>query len=403
MMYFVPLAPGRWKMFNLSHDAFWCCTGTGLESHAKYGDSIYFRGDDVLLVNQFIASQVDWRQQGVAVRQETDFPVCQGTSLVVETEKPTRFAMKVRVPCWAKGVTARLNGKPLEVGAAPSSYLTVVRTWQDGDRLDVALPLRLHASPMPDDPTVVAFLYGPFVLAGLLGGEGLTEENTHTGENWYRYAEPAAVEPLVGSTARVDDWIKPVEGEPLAFRLTSQGEQFTLVPYHRLFGQRYVVYWNVFPDDGPAYRKVLEQAQREKARAARRVDRVGIGKRHSEHEHKLQGERTQSGSHKGRAWRHAADGGWFSYELKVDGERNNTLVCTYWGSDAGNRNFDVLLDGRKIATQTLNVNKPGEFFEVEHKLTKDMTHGKKSVVVRFEAHPGNYAGGLFGCEVLRGE
>jgi len=316
--------------------------------------------------------------------------------------------MKVRVPYWAtRGVTATLNGKPLEGAgkgdAKPCSYLAVDRTWQDGDRLEVSLPMGLHAAPMPDDPTVVAFMVGPFVLAGKLGGEGLTEENTHTGENWYKYPAPAVAPPLLGDIKQLDAWIKPVEGEPLAFRVSAEGKEIVLVPYHRLFGQRYAVYWNVYKKDSPEYHAMLRRVEAEKARAARRIDAVEIGDNRSERQHSLKGEKTQSGSHGGRAWRHATDGGWFSYEMAVEPQGKNVLVCTYCGSDAGNRSFDVLVDGKKIASQKLDRNKPGEFFEVEHPLPDDVTRDKKRVTVTFRAQPGNYAGGVFGCEVLRAE
>jgi hypothetical protein len=79
-----------------------------------------------------------------------------------------------------------------------------------------------------------------------------------------------------------------------------------------------------------------------------------------------------------------------------------TLHCTYWGSDGG-RVFDILVDGTKIATQKLAQNKPGEFFDVEYAIGASLTEGKESVVVRFAAHPGSTAGGLFGCATLKPE
>ncbi|MFH1266494.1 MAG: glycoside hydrolase family 127 protein, partial [Planctomycetota bacterium] len=176
MMYFVPLASGYWKYFNTPRDSFWCCTGTGLENHAKYGDSIYFHDEAGLWVNLFIASELDWSDRGVRIRQETRFPEEEGTSLVVHAEKPVRLAIRVRVPGWAtRGVGVSLNGEPLDLEAEPASYLVVDREWSDGDRLDVELPMSLWAWPMPDDPTLLTVMYGPLVLAGKLGGEGLSE------------------------------------------------------------------------------------------------------------------------------------------------------------------------------------------------------------------------------------
>jgi len=141
----------------------------------------------------------------------------------------------------------------------------------------------------------------------------------------------------------------------------------------------------------PAARKDLEK---------RMVDRILIGVRASETEHKLQGERTSSGVFHDRRWRHAG-GGWFSYTLKVLPDTPMTLLCTYWGSDVGRRTFDVLVEGKKIATQKLNRNRPGKFFDVEYKIPRELTRGRKTVTVRFEAHPDSMAGGVFDCVMLR--
>lgn len=268
MMYFVPLAPGRWKMFNLPNNAFWCCTGTGMENHAKYGDSIYFHDDSGLFVNQFIASEVNWKEKGVKVRQETTFPDEAATTLIVKTHKPVEFSMRLRVPYWAEGATIKVNGEKYGAAAKPSTYAALKRTWKNGDRVEMALPMTLRPHPMPDDKMLVAFMYGPFVLAGKLGGEGLTRENTHTGVNWYKFRNPATVPALIGDAAAPGGWIEPVKGKPLTFRTTGQDRNFTLVPYHRLFGERYVVYWRVYKKDSPEYREML---RRRAAKAERRA------------------------------------------------------------------------------------------------------------------------------------
>ncbi len=121
-----------------------------------------------------------------------------------------------------------------------------------------------------------------------------------------------------------------------------------------------------------------------------------------ERDHQLKGERTGAGEHLGRKWRHAVDGGWFSFEMKVDPDSTNELLCTYWGSETGSRTFDVLVDETRIAEQTLLNNKPGKFFDVTYAVPTNLTAGKERVTVKFQAQPGNFAGGLFGCRVLKG-
>jgi hypothetical protein len=122
----------------------------------------------------------------------------------------------------------------------------------------------------------------------------------------------------------------------------------------------------------------------------------------SEAAHAVAGENTQTGGGAGQ-WRHATSGGWFSYRVKTLPDRPMTLVCTYWGGDVPPRTFDVLVDGTRIATQSLDRNKPNEFFDVEYAVPPGLTRGKHEVVVRFQAHPGNTGGGLFGLRVLKPE
>jgi DUF1680 family protein len=248
MMYFVPLATGRWKMFNTPTTSFWCCTGTGMENHAKYGDSIYFHNDRTLYVNLFIPSELNWSQQNVHIRQETDFPESDSTTLSFQTEKPTKLDIRIRVPYWAKqGAAAKINGKPLTVASEPGSYLAINRQWKNGDKLEITIPMSLHSHPMPDDKSVVAMMYGPLVLAGQLGSEGLTSENVHTSNNWYRFPQEriVAAPPLNVDSDNINDWIEPVAGKPLTFRTIGQSNEITLLPFYELFNQKYVIYWKV--------------------------------------------------------------------------------------------------------------------------------------------------------------
>ena len=248
MMYFVPLATGRWKMYNQPFNSFWCCTGTGMENHAKYGDSIYFHNGDILYVNLFIPSELDWSQQKVKIIQETDFPESDSTILTVQTKKAKNFDIRIRIPSWAtKGATVKINGKSLEAISEPGSYLSINRKWKNGDKIEITLPMSLHKHPMPDDESVVAMMYGPFVLAGQLGSEGLTTQNVHTTQNWYRFPEReiATVSPLTVTSDDINDWIEPVAGKPLTFKTIGQSEEITLIPFHKLFMQKYIIYWKV--------------------------------------------------------------------------------------------------------------------------------------------------------------
>jgi hypothetical protein len=346
-----------------------------------------------------------WPEKGLRVEQQTEFPETDRTALVFHCEKPVELALRIRVPYWAtRGLEVTINGRPEAVTAEPASYLVLKRTWQPDDRVEVTLPMGLHLDSLPDDPTLATIMYGPLVLAGELGTEKLTPEMFYTkGQRDYSSGPSIEVPMLVVPDDDPGAWIEPLSDRPLAFRTVGVGrpEDVTLVPYHMLFGQRYSVYWRIVRDGSPEHRRIVAEQEARRARLARTVDAVEIGVRTSEQQHGFRGENTQSGFHRGRSWRHATDGGWFSYELAVEPDEPMILCCTYWGSDVGARTFDVLVDGQRIATQTLNRNKPDEFFEVEHPIPAELVRGKKKVTVKFQGHPGNMAGGVFGCEMLR--
>jgi hypothetical protein len=257
MMYYVPMLPGMFKTFMKPFDSFWCCTGTGMENHAKYGDSIYFHDGGGLFVNLFIASELDWTEKGVKVRQETHFPEEPKTTLVIGAARPVALALHIRVPEWVAGVcTVKINGKRHEASASPSSYLTIARTWKNGDRIEVDLPMKLRLERLPDRPDVTAVLYGPIVLAGALGGaEGLSEDKVYGKDG--PEGEPVAVPTFdVKDNAPLEAWIKPVAGKPLTFRTEGAGKpnDVTLVPFYKLFGERYAIYWE-FPAPGGQRRR----------------------------------------------------------------------------------------------------------------------------------------------------
>jgi hypothetical protein len=256
-LYYVPLASGYWKLFGTPLHDFWCCTGTASESFAKLGEQVYFHDAAGVWVNQFVASEVDWTEKGVRLVQDTRFPLEGSTALVVRTARPARFSLRVRVPSWARGGGASLNGRSLDGFAAPGGYFVLDRTWRDGDRLEVALPMRLATCAMPDDPSLQAVTYGPLVLVGRLGTEGLTAATIRAEPTRPRTVpeyklDPVPAPPLRARSPDPASWIQRVASSgaqgaapPLEFRTSGQERDVTLVPFHTLFDERYAVYWRV--------------------------------------------------------------------------------------------------------------------------------------------------------------
>ena len=397
MCYMVPVKPGHCKTYNTPYDSFWCCTGTGMENHVRYGESIYFKGEKALYVNLFIPSTLQWTEQGVGLRQETRFPEEDTVRLAVTAANPTPFSLRLRIPSWtAAPPSVSVNGKPLPATTEPGGYLAIDRTWHDGDTVQLTLPMALRLESMPDNPDRAAVLYGPIVLAGDLGPGEL---------------EDVRVPVLVTEDRDPAHWLEPVEGKPLHFRTTDIGKpgDVTLSPFYATHHRRYTVYWDFFTTEQWQAEEVRYAAEQERQRMLekRTLDQVGIAEQQSEIDHALKSENSRTGDFRGRKWRDA-DNGWFSYNLSTRGRDLRTrghdalsLLCTYWGSEAGDRTFDILVNGKKIATQTLHQDQPDAFFDKEYPIPPSLVKGKDAVTVRFESHPSNMAGGIFGLRLMR--
>jgi uncharacterized protein len=258
--YYLSLTPGAWRTFNDEDQSFWCCTGTGVEEYAKLNDSIYWRDRRGVFVNLFIPSELDWAEKGLKLRQETGYPTAESTSITVVAAPATAFALRVRIPGWLQAApTVKLNGKPLDAVAEPGSYLAVNRVWKAGDKVEVALPMHLHAEALPDEPQTQAFLYGPLVLAGDFGGDGLTEAhlaganlrvgnpnptNVPGAPNQIPPVPALEIPALKAVGADLAAWIKPTD-KVQVFRTTGQAKDVTLAPFYTLVDKRYNVYWQV--------------------------------------------------------------------------------------------------------------------------------------------------------------
>jgi hypothetical protein len=260
----------------------------------------------------------------------------------------------------------------------------------------------LHLAPMPDDPDVAAIMYGPIVLAGALGTEAMTPE-MQTGLGWpdvdRMNSNGAAIEIpcLVASGRPLEEWIKPVAGKSLTFRTFNVGRpaDVTLVPFYRLFGQRYAIYWNI-----------ISEGQWTTYRASRTalqpgvVDIVSPGDSVSDRAHNFQAYRFQAGEEHGRKF--VMSHLWFRYDVNVDPDHPMELRCTYSGEDR-DRSFEILIDGLPMATQQLVGGKPGEFLDTRYPIPSELLKGKKRVAVMFRGKDGKSTGELFGCEVAKSE
>jgi uncharacterized protein len=394
MCYYVPLRPGSRKEYNTPRSSFWCCTGTGVENHAKYGDSIYFHsGTRTLYVNLFIASELSWKEVGLKLVQETAYPAKGETKLKFTCEKPVRLELCLRHPSWAANdFEVLINGRKSRRNADAGFWVTLNRTWRTGDTIEVQMPFGLHTEGFTDNPRRFAFLNGPLVLAAQVDAGKAFPAVVGSREQAVHALVPAANP----NTFDVSWNIFRVPG--------GEACQVRLEPFYAIHnGRHYMVYFDGFT---PLEWKDKEtdyaaQMARERELAARTVDFVVPDGEQSERDHALKGEKTDHGDLGDRKWRHATDGGWFSWQMKVQPDEPQELAVTYWGSDANNRVFDILIDGRRIATERLQNNRPNKFYEEIYPLTRELVKGKERVEVKFQAKEGAWAGGVFGARVVK--
>ncbi len=249
MLYFASLRPGHFKLYSTPHDSFWCCTGTGMENHAKYGEFIYAHTHETLFINLFIASELRWQEKGLILRQLTNFPDEPRTRLYVSCAEPVELTLSIRRPAWAgEGFAVWLNGEPLDLESTPGTYINLRRVWETGDTVGVNLSPQLNLEALPDDPNWVAVLYGPIVLAAELGREDLPPNGEQAlGADHHAYVQdpvPEVPKLTVDADEQLLTRIERVDALPLAFRTVGLGapSDVSLVPFFRLHHQRYTVY-----------------------------------------------------------------------------------------------------------------------------------------------------------------
>jgi len=249
--YFMPMTPGTFKVYSTPNDSWWCCVGTGFENHAKYGEAIYYHDKRNLFVNLFIPSEVTWREKGIQLRQETQFPEKENTKITVLATNSEKYAILVRFPGWAtSGVKVKINGANEMVANIPGSFIKLERKWKKGDVIELSIPMSFRLMPANDNPNLAAIAYGPIVLAGAMGKEGMKDQApfAEDQDDLNKNPIPENIKKTLNLEGkRVMDMIKKVPGKsPLTFELKdSHQEKVTLVPYYQVQRERYVLYWNI--------------------------------------------------------------------------------------------------------------------------------------------------------------
>lgn len=253
--YFTPLKAGAFRLYSTRDSSFWCCVGSGFESQSKYGEAIYYHDDQGVFVNLFIPSILDWKEKGLKLRQETNYPEDATTRLFIDkTSANSKVKLYIRYPSWAKrGALIRINGKNIKITQQAGSYITLAHPWKEGDEVEITFPMSLRLEATPDNPKVAAVMYGPLVLAGEMGTAGMQKPQPyHDPKDPYQYYDydyaipEGLVHELDVPGGKISALLQPVKGVPLSFETSGKtGKAIRLIPYYNAHRQRYVVYWDL--------------------------------------------------------------------------------------------------------------------------------------------------------------
>ncbi|MCW3787263.1 glycoside hydrolase family 127 protein [Plebeiibacterium sediminum] len=408
-VYFTPARPNHYRVYSAPNSAMWCCVGTGLENHGKYGQFIYAHEQDKLFLNLFIASELNWREKGVKITQNTKFPEEQATTLKIETKKKVSFKLAVRHPYWVakEDFKVYVNGKEVQPESEPSSYAQIERKWKNGDEVKVVLPMKGRLEKLIHVPNYYAFLYGPIVLGASTSTEdvsGLIADDNRWAHIAHGKRFPLNEAPIIieDDFSKIPEKLVPVEGKPLTFsmekvNMLNAEEPLMLQPFYQIHDTRYMMYWFTLTSDG--YKGVLDSIKAEEAYIldldSRTTDKVQPGQQQPEADHYMETENSHTGVTSNEFWRDARNGGFFSYKMNTKGQTDLALRLRYWGSNWNNRKFEIYIDDELLATEDIRKWNISDFKEETYLIPVSMLEGKESVRVKFQAPEKGIAGGIF--------
>lgn len=408
-VYFTPMRPSHYRVYSQAQEGFWCCVGSGLENHAKYGEMIYAHQGNDLLVNLFIASKLNWTQQGLELIQETDFPTTNKTALTIRLQKSKQLSLLVRKPGWLAAEAAwTLNGKSIQATIDSNGYYRFSRLWKNGDKLECTLPITTTASLLPDGSNWVSFLYGPIVLAAVgdtIGLQGLFANDSRMG---HIAAGPLRsldqVPMLVAEKSQLTTSLQQLEPGNPAFTIVRNLVQndlppVRLKPFYTVHNSRYTIY---FPFTAPDQLEQVRSAMHERELAAAAlekmtIDHIASGEQQPESDHGFKGEKTESGLFREQLYRSAA--GWFAYELRNPQGEATRLRVRYHGKER-NRGFRILVNDIELNRQAENDNKEGWYTE-EYELPAVLKNKPGPITLRFQAEPEKNTGRIFEVRLLK--
>ena len=423
LVYFTPMRSGHYRKYSSHDDSMWCCVGSGIENHSKYGELIYSRAGSELLVNLFIPSTLTWPEQQLQLSLLSRFPDQPDVRLQLQQTANQPQTLSIRQPDWlATPLQLALNGKPVAAVSSRPGYLSITRQFKPGDEISFTLDAALQLEQLPDNSAHYAVLYGPVALAQALPplrGEQLQfiADDSRMGHIAAGPLCPQGAAPvIVGEPQQFLQGLSRLPGE-LAFAINqgmsagvpeywqlpaSAGINARLIPFFRLHDSRYQLYLpQVSQQQYPKWQAGnAARAAAEARLAAQTLDQLSPGQQQPEVEHQYQGEHSSAGVNNGRHWRDSRS--WFSYRLRDPALQARSVQLEYFAADAG-RQFSIYFNDMLLAEVSLPERSDNGFYSVQYPLTAEQLAASLdgSHLLKFVAKPGSVAGGIYDIRLLR--
>jgi len=411
-VYFTPIRPRHYRVYSEAQQSFWCCVGSGLENHGKYGELIYAHDQQNLYVNLFIPSTLNWKEKGISLTQNTKFPFEEQSSIILTLKKAQQFAIKFRYPSWVENgqLKIKVNNQEMNLVKDQNSYVSIERKWKSGDVISILLPMQNKTEQLPDKSDWVSFVRGPIVLAAITDTtdlKGLTADDSRMGHIASGAIYPIEDAPLlVSNNQHLASSLKAVAKKPFTFSASDlmyqeKYKELQLVPFFQIHDARYMLYWPYTTKEKlPEIQKAMKEREEAQMQLeAITLDVVTAGEQQPESDHNFKGEKTDTGTFKERHYRNGK--GWFSYDLKNNDLEAKNLRITYFGADK-NKNFDVFVNEILVASINMEGTEGNQFIDKIIELPTEILNAKNKILqVQFKAKPNSSITGIYEVRLLK--
>lgn len=416
-VYFTSARPRHYRNYSAPNKAMWCCVGTGMEDHGKYGQFIWTHDkgmkteDDALYVNLFVASELNWKERKMVLRQQTAFPYAETSNIEVTKGKGV-FTLKIRKPLWCDNFTVKGVGFIVD-SYEENGFVCIKRKWKKGDQVEISMPMHAYIKPMINVPQYVAIMYGPILLGMKSGTEdmrSLIADDSRFGQYADGMKLPLDKAPIL-LPKHLNDIakdLKPIPNKPLHFKLATHMENVIngeLQPFFEIHDSRYMMYWLALGEnDYKAYmQKLADEEKARQALEARTVDKVSPGEQQPETDHRMETDDSSKGNTEGIFFRDAKDGHYFSYLMQTKGETNLSLQLKFWGQDEWRTSeFDIYVNDKLLCSVNNSHRwRTTQFKTVDYAIPSEFVKGKKEIRVKFVAQKGKQVGQIYGVRLVK--